>query len=94
MREPALGFDSNLSSQSSLLMRIRENLLSVWTLPRVVLAATHAANGAPIHLLDDHRPQTRLTGHAGSTLLACTNLRGAGLYHDASIGDDKAGIKE
>jgi periplasmic protein TonB len=69
MREPALDFDSNLSSQSSLLKRIRENLLSVWTLPGVVLAATHAANGAPIHLLDEHRQQTRLTGQAGSTFL-------------------------
>jgi protein TonB len=69
MREPALGFDSYLSSQSSLLKRIRENLLSVWTLPRVALAATHAANGVPIHLLDEHRQQTRLTGQAGSTFL-------------------------
>src|SRR6266404_6356086 len=69
MREPALGFDSNLSSQSSLLKRIRENLLSVWTLPRVVLAATHAANGAPIHLLEDRRKKPSLTAQAGSTFL-------------------------
>jgi protein TonB len=79
MREPALGFDSNLSSQSSLLKRIRENLLSVWTLPRVVLAATHAAIGAPIHLLDEHRQQTRLTGQAGSTCLHIL-ICGAFLY--------------
>jgi periplasmic protein TonB len=69
MREPALGFDSNLSSQSSLLKRIRENLLSVWTLPRVVLAARHAANGAPIHLLEDRRRKPTLTAQAGSTCL-------------------------
>ncbi len=69
MREPALGFDSNLSSQSSLLKRIHENLLSVWTLPRVVLAAAHAANGAPIHLLDNRREKASLTAQAGSTFL-------------------------
>jgi TonB family protein len=69
MREPALGFDSSLSSPSSLLKRIRENLLSVWTLPHVVLAGRHAANGALIHLLEEHRQRTRLTGQAGSMFL-------------------------
>jgi hypothetical protein len=34
------GFDSVLSRQPSFLRRIRENLQSVWTLPRVVLAVS------------------------------------------------------
>jgi periplasmic protein TonB len=69
MRGPVLGFDSNFSSQSAFCKRIRENLLSVWTLPRVALAATHAGNGAPIHLLEHPRERASLTAQAGSTCL-------------------------
>jgi hypothetical protein len=49
-----LGFDSVLR-QTSLLWRIRENLQSVWTLPRVALAAPRPADGVPIQLLDERR---------------------------------------
>ncbi len=69
MRGPALGFDANLSRQPAFWKRIRENLQSLWTLPRVALAATCAANGTPIHLLDDRREKTSLTAQACSTCL-------------------------
>jgi periplasmic protein TonB len=69
MRDPALGFASSLSRQPSFWKRIRENLPSLWTLPRVALGAKHAANGAPIHLLDDRCEKASLTAQAGSTCL-------------------------
>jgi len=69
MRDPALGFGSSLSRQPSFWKRVRENLLSLWTLPRVALGAKHAANGVPLHLLDDRREKASLTAQAGSTCL-------------------------
>jgi len=69
MREPALRFDANSSRQPAFWQRIHENLLSVWTLPSVALTAAHAANGAPIHLLDDRYEKASLTAQAGSTCL-------------------------
>ena len=69
MRDPALGCSSNLSRQPAFWKRIHENLLSLWTLPRVALTATHAANAAPLHLLDDRREKASLTAQAGSTCL-------------------------
>ena len=63
------GFDSILSQRTSLFKRIRENLTSVWSLPRVVLAAAGSANAAPVHLLDARSEKTNLRAQAGSTCL-------------------------
>jgi protein TonB len=62
MYEPALRFRSSLSSQTPWLKRITENIESLWTLPRVALAA----NQAPIHLLDEHRGRGSSAAHLGS----------------------------
>jgi protein TonB len=61
-----LGLDSVLSRQTSFLRRIRENLQSVWTLPRVALAASHPADGVPIHLLDERRARRNPRAQLGS----------------------------
>src|SRR5260370_33197436 len=67
MREPALRLDANSSDQLAFWKRIHENLLSVWTLPSAALTAAQAANGAPIHLLDQRREKTSFRAQAGST---------------------------
>jgi periplasmic protein TonB len=67
MPVPSLQFDSALSRQSSFLNRIRENLESVLTLPRVAMAASHAASYTPIHLLDERRDNASFSAQAGST---------------------------
>src|SRR5207245_10690405 len=61
-----LGFDSVLSRQTSCLRRIRENLQSVWTLPRVALAVPRSADGLPIHLLDERRAGRNAKAQFGS----------------------------
>jgi len=38
-------------------------------MPHAALAAPQTVNAARIHLLDERRDRTRLTGQAGSTLL-------------------------
>jgi len=60
-----LGFDSVLSRQTSFLKRIRENLQSVWTLPRVALAVPRSADG-PIHLLHERRAVRHARAQFGS----------------------------
>jgi TonB family protein len=70
MREPALRFDRN-SRQPAFCTRIRENLLSLCTLPRVDFAPRQRANGAPIHLLEPHRQKASLSAQASST---CVHL--------------------
>jgi protein TonB len=69
MREPALRLDANSSDQPAFCKRIHENLRSVWTLPSAALTAAQAANGAPIHLLDQRREKTSFRAQAGSTCL-------------------------
>jgi len=69
MREPALRLDANSSDQPAFWKRIHENLRSVWTLPSAALTAAQAANGAPIHLLDQRREKTSFRAQAGSTCL-------------------------
>jgi periplasmic protein TonB len=66
MREPALRLDTN-SDQPAFCKRIQENLRSVWTLPSAGLTAGQAANGAPIHLLQERREKTGFRAQAGST---------------------------
>ena len=61
-----LGFDSVLSRQTSCLRRIRENLQSVWTRPRVALAVPRSADGLPIHLLDERRAGRNARAQFGS----------------------------
>lgn len=61
-----LGFDSVLSRQTSFLRRIRENLQSVWTLPRIALAVTRSADGLPIHLLEERRSGRNTRAQFGS----------------------------
>jgi len=61
-----LGFDSVLSRQTSCLRRIRENLQSVWTRPRVALAVPRSADGLPIHLLDERRAGRNVRAQFGS----------------------------
>ena len=61
-----LGFDSVLSRQTSFLGRIRENLQSVWTLPRAALALPGSADGLPIHLLDERRAGRNARAQFGS----------------------------
>jgi protein TonB len=61
--------NSTPSGQTSFVNRIRENFTHLLSMPRVALAAPHAVNAAPIHLLDERHGRTRLTGQAGSTLL-------------------------
>jgi protein TonB len=67
--DPTFGLNSTLSSQTSFVNRIRENFTLLLSMPRVALAAPHAVNAAPIHLLDECQGRTRLTGQAGSTFL-------------------------
>src|SRR5260370_31944274 len=69
MREPALRLDANSSDQPAFCRRIHENLLSVWTLPSAALTAAQAANGAPIHFLEQRREKTSFRAQAGSTCL-------------------------
>ena len=69
MREPALRLDAKSFDQPAFCKRIHENLLSVWTLPSAALTAAQAANGAPIHLLDERREKTSFRAQAGSTCL-------------------------
>jgi len=69
MREPALRLDANSSDQPAFCKRIHENLLSVWRLPSAALTARQAANGAPIHLLEQRREKTSFRAQAGSTCL-------------------------
>src|SRR5437016_9475799 len=80
-----LGFDSVLR-QTSLLWRIRENLQSVWTLPRVALAAPRPADGVHIHLLDERRarrnPRAQL-GSIGAHAVICGALLLA-MWHPAT----------
>src|SRR5438876_623873 len=54
------------SRQASFLRRIRENLQSVWTLPRGVLAVPRSAAGLPIHLLDESRTVRNARAQFGS----------------------------
>jgi hypothetical protein len=61
-----LGFDSVLSRQTSFLRRIRENLQSVWTVPRVTLAVPRSTDGLPIHLLDERRAGRNARAQFGS----------------------------
>src|SRR5260370_35948497 len=61
--------DAKSSDQPAFCKRIHENLLSVWTLPSAALTAAQAANGAPIHLLDERRAKTSFRAQAGSTCL-------------------------
>ena len=61
-----LGFDPVLSRRTSFLRRIRENLQSVWTLPRVALAVPRSADGLPIHLLDERRAGRNAKAQFGS----------------------------
>jgi len=61
-----LGFDSVFSRQTSFLGRIRENLQSVWTLPRVALAVPRSADGLPIHLLHERRAVRHARAQFGS----------------------------
>ena len=65
MPQPTLGLQSLLPDQSRLITRIRENLESVWMLPRVRVLTS----GAPIHLLDERPRSGDTTGKAGSTML-------------------------
>jgi len=66
MPATCLGFDSVLSRQTSFLKRIRENLQSVLTLPRVALAVPRSAAGLPIHLLDESRTVRNAKAQFGS----------------------------
>ncbi len=68
MSEPARGFHSSLSRQSSLPQRIRENLQSLRAASRIRLAAPIAANAVPIHLLESPN-DGRLPAQTGSTAL-------------------------
>ena len=69
MREPVLRLAANSSDQPAFWKRIHENLRSVWMLPSAALTAAQAANGAPIHLLDQRREKTSFPAQAGSTCL-------------------------
>src|SRR6266700_3883104 len=72
-----LGFDSVLSRRTSFLRRIRENLQSVWTLPRVALAVPRSADGLPIHLLDERsagRQARAQFGSVGAHAIICGGL--------------------
>jgi hypothetical protein len=67
MPEPALRLDANSSDQPAFWKRIHENILSLWTMPRVAFSSSSTADGLAIHLLDHHRENAGLRAQAGST---------------------------
>ena len=69
MPVPGPQFDFALIRRSSFLKRIRENLDSSLRLRSVAMAAGHAANCAPIHILDQRRDKARFSAQAGSTCI-------------------------
>jgi protein TonB len=68
MSEPTRGFHSSLSSPSSLLQRIRENLHSLRAASRIRIGTPLTANSVPIHLLENP-PYGRLPAQASSMAL-------------------------